>query len=398
MALVTRYYDHRQFPDLWWSWSSPPNVSPTFNTVPMTAITSNYISYNGRRTHWGELILEENPFTLYREKVTRGYASVKARNEDYKHYTNTWSFAPASVPLPDYAQYKRSLRESAWRELYGEVGELKSNLALIIAERQETVNMVNRGLRMIKDFTDAYRKRNWNEAFIAAGVRGPRGRSPDAKGGVKQVAQFHLWLNLGLMPIAQDVYALANKDLRPPTLRVAKSKSFSGTHVAIEGAESGTFSTEVGFKTRLTVSAKADIPSLDYFAANIAQQLGLTNPASLAWELMPYSFIVNWFVDIGSFLAQFDTFAGLRLIEMSETYTDEAVILGQTYKQSAFAGYPVETISGVLVRRSFGISKQKSRVLLYSPPIVTPRVPLLEGLNVGKLTTLLALVAQRKLT
>lgn len=364
----------------------------------MTAITSNYISRNGLRTHWGELILRENPFTLNREKVTRGLAFTMARNESLKRYTNTWSFAPASVPLPDYTPYKRSLRESAWRELYGEVGELKSNLALIIAERQETVNMVNRGLRMIKEFYDAYRKKNWNEAFIAAGVRDPRGRSPDGKGAIGQAAQAHLWLNLGLLPIAQDIYALANKDLRPPTLRVAKSKSFSGSHVATQGADHGTFTTEVGFKTRLTVSAKADIPSLDYFAANIAQQLGLTNPVSLAWELMPYSFVVNWFVDIGSFLAQFDTFAGLRLIELSETYTDEATILGQTFKQSAIGGFPISTTTGVLYKRSFGISKQKSRVLLDSPPIVLPRVPLLEGLNVGKLTTLLALVAQRKLT
>lgn len=35
-------------------------------------------------------------------------------------------------------------------------------------------------------------------------------------------------------------------------------------------------------------------------------QFGLSNPASLAWELVPFSFVVDWFVDFGSFFASLD--------------------------------------------------------------------------------------------
>jgi hypothetical protein len=31
------------------------------------------------------------------------------------------------------------------------------------------------------------------------------------------------------------------------------------------------------------------------------------NPLSITWELIPYSFVVDWFVDIGSYLRNFET-------------------------------------------------------------------------------------------
>jgi hypothetical protein len=39
--------------------------------------------------------------------------------------------------------------------------------------------------------------------------------------------------------------------------------------------------------------------------------LGLDNPLSIAWELVPYSFVVDWFYPLGSYLATRSTLAGL---------------------------------------------------------------------------------------
>ena len=44
-----------------------------------------------------------------------------------------------------------------------------------------------------------------------------------------------------------------------------------------------------------------------------AQQLGITNPVALAYELIPFSFILDYLVDIGGYLSSFDDLLGLTL-------------------------------------------------------------------------------------
>lgn len=40
-------------------------------------------------------------------------------------------------------------------------------------------------------------------------------------------------------------------------------------------------------------------------------QLGFTNPLSIAWELMPWSFVLDWFVDVGGYINRMDWALGL---------------------------------------------------------------------------------------
>ncbi|DAD50863.1 maturation protein [ssRNA phage SRR5466729_3] len=41
-----------------------------------------------------------------------------------------------------------------------------------------------------------------------------------------------------------------------------------------------------------------------------SRSLGLTNPASLAYELIPYSFIIDWFIPIGQYIEELTFFSG----------------------------------------------------------------------------------------
>lgn len=54
---------------------------------------------------------------------------------------------------------------------------------------------------------------------------------------------------------------------------------------------------------------------------NVAN-LGLTNPANIAWELMPFSFVIDWFLPVGNYMKSFSVFHGLQLVSCSSTYVE----------------------------------------------------------------------------
>jgi hypothetical protein len=55
-------------------------------------------------------------------------------------------------------------------------------------------------------------------------------------------------------------------------------------------------------------------------------QWGLLNPATVAWEVIPFSFVVDWFANVGDVLQSYSDFAGMQL---------ENTYLTTTYRNSA---------------------------------------------------------------
>lgn len=45
----------------------------------------------------------------------------------------------------------------------------------------------------------------------------------------------------------------------------------------------------------------------------LAKSLGLTNPASIAWDAVPFSFVVDWFIPVGKFLQSLDNDFGIEI-------------------------------------------------------------------------------------
>jgi len=53
-----------------------------------------------------------------------------------------------------------------------------------------------------------------------------------------------------------------------------------------------------------------------------ASALGLTNPALLAWDLLPFSFVVDWFAPIGNYLESLSALQGLQFISGTRSILD----------------------------------------------------------------------------
>jgi hypothetical protein len=118
------------------------------------------------------------------------------------------------------------------------------------------------------------------------------------------------WLewNYGWKPLANDLYGAADESLR---LCLNKISNVSGSASESIPDLTHTVTTFYGFGLKYTVKYNGKQGYRIHVALENPEfdpaRWSSLNPVSIAWELVPYSFVVDWFYDIGSFLRNVET-------------------------------------------------------------------------------------------
>jgi hypothetical protein len=118
--------------------------------------------------------------------------------------------------------------------------------------------------------------------------------------------------------------------------------------------------------------------------------LGLTNLSSVTWEVIPYSFVVDWFLPIGNFLNNYDAFAFLNVESICKT-----VMITEKIHFSGSVGGP--TTDGW--NWSGGqIYWRKNNIVCYrETPGILPDIPIprfKDGFSPGHIANAIALLSQ----
>lgn len=135
--------------------------------------------------------------------------------------------------------------------------------------------------------------------FLSRAVSGSDLRAAKKRLDVGDLAGTHLSLVYGWLPLLSDVHAacealevLANPPRRS-TVVVTRSRRTN-----LDGSQSPTLyycsaPKVVSRRIQYRMTEELSMP----------RSLGLLDPVSVAWELVPYSFVVDWFVPIGTYLS-----------------------------------------------------------------------------------------------
>lgn len=131
---------------------------------------------------------------------------------------------------------------------------------------------------------------------------------------------------------------------------------------------------------------KLENPNLD-----LLQNLGVINPVSVAWELVPFSFLVDHVVDIGSFLNSFSDELGWECVNLGQSTL--SVCRGGSEKSKTWNGDMSE------LRQSY-IVTGNAAVMLRSFPTALPPYTLefrnpFTGLSAPRAATYIALLLQQ---
>jgi len=147
-------------------------------------------------------------------------------------------------------------------------------------------------------------------------------RSLERKGLLTRAAEEYLKYVYGLKPIMQDVHGLIElargKANGPLLIHGEATVSEQSQSAPLVNYASGCV-TQVGgtnVNTRVKCSLWGRI-NPENKGARALNQLGLLNPLSLGWDLIPWSFVVDWFVPIGPVLSALSAPAGLDFVDGS---------------------------------------------------------------------------------
>jgi len=238
------------------------------------------------------------------------------------------------------------MADSLWDDLYFRAyksfkGKIADNAQLGVAalEWRKSLGMITARATQLYDFTKAMKQLRFADAYSYLTIdpyaslhrpgehRVRRNRLKDfslardaniivergniARKLASEAGGAQLEKSFGWVPLMSDMYKAArliDRPIRPKTVRGRASDFLDKSSVTYQFGYPIKLSSGGPSKVQIIADVSVNNPNLA-----LANHLGLVNPLSIAWELVPWSFAVDWFVDFGSWLEQFSDFVGLSL-------------------------------------------------------------------------------------
>lgn len=201
-----------------------------------------------------------------------------------------------------------------------------------------------------------------------------------------RLANTWLAFQYGWRPLLSDLYGLhqtvkAGLVSNDQILRVRGASKGETSLTFTFGTVKRTFPVQLGSRTVIYAKvSNSDIARLNQF--------GLADPASIAWEVVPFSFVVDWFVPIGSFLAALGATRGLTFVDGCRT---DHLTIDHTDYYVPQKSYISVIRSGKVTVRTEGVAME--RVLLTGFPPAMPVISL-RPLTSTRSVSATALIAQ----
>jgi hypothetical protein len=139
-------------------------------------------------------------------------------------------------------------------------------------------------------------------------------------------ANSHLEWIFGWVPLYEDIFAAMNVMTGPIPDHYVKGtgKAYWDWPVVSGSPSSGYYAQALQHYTdRVTIGAKVGISNPNLWLLN---RLGLINPAVVAWDLIPWSFVVGMFANVTQVLKGFSEFVGLDITGVNTTYSQRGYV------------------------------------------------------------------------
>lgn len=274
------------------------------NGSAVTDFLSSGRSVTARRTKPVDLFASQTEFGWTHLTRTSGYMTLFSSNgaQRYRGPASYFSscFGIDASPAPDLTFQALDAR------IRSKIKESNVNLAQSLAEYKQTASLFS---DVVGTVYSAYRglRRGTTARDLSRMLKRPY----DAQ--TKDLANRWLQYQYGVKPLLSDIHGSCEalrKALVTGTNKTVSARStehYRGVQQKIEPISGAPYMVVTQKIVSKRVKARYTISSASLQALT---SVGITNPALLAWELIPYSFVVDWLFPVGTWLASLDALNG----------------------------------------------------------------------------------------
>lgn len=281
---------------------SGPLVQEQIDTIPE--------GNQGFRTqvYWNriERYRQQKPYDRPLNYVRRhAHVVYESNNGSYSHYYQTEAYRKCFTSTWTN-WYLADAYNKAYARLLSKIKSDTAELGAALAEYRKTADMVSDRSYQLLRFVRAVKRGRFGEANDL--LRVPKGFRPKAKSLGGAVLEY----SFGWAPTVNDIHngmkVLANGC--PDTWARARVKNSFPQYTLRSGSSPTLYTETCEGKVVVTVGACVRLSNPNLWLLN---QLGLINPVSIAWELVPFSFLVDYVGNIGDVVNSWTDTMGLTL-------------------------------------------------------------------------------------
>lgn len=210
----------------------------------------------------------------------------------------------------------RNVRNRLATELMQKVGARKTSYGESLAEARQTVGHLAKTVSSVAKALLAARRGRWGKVAEHLGV--PFKRTYGKTAAEKWLEYQYAW-----MPLLGDIYdthALLQDGFRKKAMMMSSVRVLSDT----ETLKGNTFEAKVR-RGHATVKYRGKVfYRVNDSALSKLNQLGLINPLEVAWAIVPYSFVIDWFIPVGNYLEALSARLGVDFVDGFYSVTVES--------------------------------------------------------------------------
>lgn len=180
------------------------------------------------------------------------------------------------------------------------------DLVTSAAEAKQSASMIAKSGRSVARWQDGVK------SFVSTVGRAFGRKTRYAEAASKAISNLWLEYTYGWVPLMSDIWGTA--EFHRTLLRQREVRAVASHYSDINRVYASNLGTTVRAQgrasDRVLMYRRYTINNPDLYDAT---RLGSLNPAAVVWELLPYSFVFDWFVDVGGYLEDLQTSCALGL-------------------------------------------------------------------------------------